>query len=621
MKTSPASTSFRFGRRAGFLTSTGRVLPLIAGGDGPTDDGAPTEHTIEVPEDLTALTPEQLTGLLDQAVAAFDGLYDAGVSNPEATPTEIAEAQAALAQLADAIDLVRGEQSRREAEAEAAQADADALRNRVHGTDDTPAEGAEGDDAPAAEDDTPPAEGEDGTPAPEGTDDAPAADDAPVPELVAAARPGRIRVPLGAVARRAPEQPDEDGVDNDRVVITAASDVPGIATGSELDLRGVAQAAHSRVRGLRDGSDGVVVASIHRPGLMTVNEAMNAEQIGEFMDQLVASALTDGITSLLASGGWCGPSETLWDFFNIATTDGLIDLPTFGVDRAGITWPVSPSIADALSAPWLWTEDDDEAAAGNPHVDPDDDVTKPCVTIPCPTWAEARLRAHGICLTSGNLADRAFPERGANFSSLVLAAHEHLMSYRNIVSMVAASNAVTIAASTGATAQILNAVELQVIDYRSKYRMAEGAVLEAVFPTWVRGVIRADLAQRTGVDFLSVTDQQIQAWFTLRSVRPQFVQDWLPMQLGTGEVGGGDGYAEAYPATVKFLLYAAGTFVRGLGGTIDLGVVRDSALNATNDHTAMWSEEFDLVAKRGHESRVVTVPLAITGATYNVAGA
>jgi hypothetical protein len=55
------------------------------------------------------------------------------------------------------------------------------------------------------------------------------------------------------------------------------------------------------------------------------------------------------------------------------------------------------------------------------------------------------------------------------------------------------------------------------------------------------------------------------------------------------------------------MMYAAGTFIHGTGLTLDLGVVRDSVLNAENDFTAAWAEEAHLVAKVGHESRQYTV--------------
>jgi hypothetical protein len=76
----------------------------------------------------------------------------------------------------------------------------------------------------------------------------------------------------------------------------------------------------------------------------------------------------------------------------------------------------------------------------------------------------------------------------------------------------------------------------------------------------------------------------------------------------------------AWPTTVDFLIYAAGTFIHGNGLSLDLGVIRDSVLNETNDHTAAWSEECHLVARVGHESRRYTVPFNVKGSTGAILG-
>ena len=68
-----------------------------------------------------------------------------------------------------------------------------------------------------------------------------------------------------------------------------------------------------------------------------------------------------------------------------------------------------------------------------------------------------------------------------------------------------------------------------------------------------------------------------------------------------------------WPTTVQFLMFPAGTFVLGRGLQLNLGVVRDSILNATNDHTAEWMEECWLIAKIGHESRLGTIAICPDG--------
>ena len=292
--------------------------------------------------------------------------------------------------------------------------------------------------------------------------------------------------------------------------------------------------------------------------------------------------------------------------------------------RGGIRFPVSPSLADAIegggfapfsedfsvtSNPWLWTEADDIAAAtGSP--------TKPCIRVPCPDFDEETLEAYGICLTAGNLANDAYPEATANMIRLLMAAHDHAMNAHLIALMVARStSAITIsggAATDAAAPRIFNAASLAATDYRERYGMALEDVLEIVLPAWVREVIRADLAWKAGVDLMEVTNGQVDRYFTARNVRPQWVDDW--QVRGTNQFGNATART-AWPTTVDFLLYAAGTFLHGNGMSLDLGVVRDSVLNETNDHTAAWSEEAHLIAKVGHESRRYTVPFNVNGST------
>ena len=63
----------------------------------------------------------------------------------------------------------------------------------------------------------------------------------------------------------------------------------------------------------------------------------------------------------------------------------------------------------------------------------------------------------------------------------------------------------------------------------------------------------------------------------------------------------------------QHMIYAPGTFVRGNSMSLDLGVVRESVLNSTNDHTAAWAEDCYALLKPGHESRVVTVDICGSG--------
>lgn len=522
--------------------------------------------------DYTTMSTDELAAAERAAVEKFNGLY-------EGNGNHNAESVAALSAAAEAVNTARAELASR---AEAASA-AESLREMVNAE----------------------------TSAPEVVTE-------PEPELVTASAPERGRVDvrdvlksgnrlnasLAEASRHTPAVPAADAPRRDEMVLVASADIPGFTQGSHLgDIYDLVTAMQRRSRMLPDHSGYVPVASLQRQFSHKLSIDSTAETISQVLREVADPSV------LTAAGGWCAPSEISYDFYNIVCEDGLIDLPTTGISRGGMRWPVSASFGDLAGQVWTWTETQDIAAATGTG----QSGTKPCFRVPCPDFDEERLACDGICLTVGNLTQDAFPELIANHTRLLMAARAHYTNARIIQQLVTGSTSVIFTPTGhGWAAPILEAVELQVLDYRIKFRMCDNVLLEAIFPTWVLGGFRADLAKRNGVDMMSVTDAQIADWFTQRGVRVQFVQDW---QVGTTGLLGQDTPSTTWPLSVQFLLYAAGTWMRGNGLQLDLGVIRDSTLNATNDFTAAWMEDCYLIAQIGHESRVVTVPLCANGAT------
>jgi hypothetical protein len=393
------------------------------------------------------------------------------------------------------------------------------------------------------------------------------------------------------------------------VSLTAAADVlgPGIRSGEEFDdMVAVAEAVGRRTSeyptSTFEGQERVKM----RHGIATIRK--------DFDPKLIAKNVTDDHVleyaadqrrlpqeSLVAAGGWCAPSETLYDLVELEAADALIDVPEINVARGGIRFTPGPSFADIFAGTGF-SQTEAEAIAG---------TTKPCYRVPCPPFTEIRAGVEGVCITSGILQDRAFPELTARVVRGALAAHAHKISAKTIAKIIAGSTVVpTLTAQGGAAAPVLNAIELGVEDVKYKHRIARATTLEAVFPAWLIPLIRADLAFRLGVeDYMSVTDAQIRQWFTDRRIVPQFVYDWQDSALG------GATPATRWPATVDFLLYPAGTWVRGMGDVISLDSVYDSAGLVENEFTGLFTEESLLVAKLGHESRQYTVPVCADGTT------
>lgn len=419
-----------------------------------------------------------------------------------------------------------------------------------------------------------------------------------------------------------------------KLAITAGVDIPGVGRGQDLtsldDVVGVFQRTARSLPATRDGSGReVLCASIRNEFEHVIDDRTTPGQVEELFRHLTKR---ENKEALVAGGGWCAPSQIRYDFFNIACQDGLVDLPTFGVTRGGIRFPTSPSLADAVytvggvanqgfptfagpalassaTDPWLWTETDDIATVtGNPN--------KPTMRVPCPAFGEVRLECYGLTLTAGNLTDDAYPEATANTLRLLNSAFTHVQNARIISSMVTLSTSAILITGAGATRpaynQILSGLDMAATDYRAKFGMCDDDVLEVIAPYWVADVLVADLAWRTKVELLSVSEAQITGYFADRNLRVQWVNDW--QVRGSGQFGNAAANMVAWPTSADFLLYAAGTFIKGNGLTLDLGVVRDSVLNAENDFTAAWSEECHLVAKVGHESRRYNIAFTVNGA-------
>lgn len=587
------------------------------------DAGAP----FSLPADLDNLTTDQLDELRGRAEAEFDAIYDAD-GGPKA------DQLARATELTDAIEALNGRKTAIEEEAAATQAKFDELRARR--TPQTAPDEPEPDTEPEPE---PVVEGEVVQAAPQLV----SASGRPQGGAVTASRDTgglsgpkhRINPSLSGARTVAPVQEPS----RRELAITASVGQPGkFEPGAKLtDLRTVGDLMESRARSMADQGGryakrrpgdpygGVQVASIANDWIdsdAVFSDSTGAAAVQAYIDKVNGNRTASRFETMVAAGGWCAPSENRYDFFNIACEGGMIDLPTFGVTRGGINFPASPSLADTFSpalpwytafsnatVPWLWTEGDDIAAVTG-------STDKPCIRVPCSEMTNVRLECYGICLTAGNLADNAWPESTRNFLRLLMAAHFHASNARYIAQIVTAAGTVITgctAAGAGAAAPLLATAELGAWDYRTKFGMCDTDVLEWVLPSWAKGVARADLAKRTGVsDFMCVTDAQIGAWFDCRNLRVQFVDDF--QVRAAGQPGAATAITQ-YPSFVQGLLYAAGTVARGNGMSLDLGVVRDSTLNAENDFTAAWMEECHLIAQFGHEVRNYQINICPDGTT------
>lgn len=575
-----------------------------------------------IPENLTELADDAITELHAQAVENFDALYGDGTGLS-------AEEFAALSALTEGIDALNAEIATRETalaeRADAAAALAARVRPAEEGAEALAAEGAEGTEGEGAEGtEGEEGEGEEGT---EGEESLEAAAAAP-------ARRGATRIPLSSVGRRRQAQtrrPSSDGPSiRDHMSITA--DGLGFSQGDGIDFAEAGEALNARLgRFNAKHYEAAAARGQHvrqqSPFLQLTRPIPEELQIRSNDPEHVRTVFERASDetrlpggSLVASGtGWCAPSQVLYDLVDGGESrDGLLDLPEVGAPRGGISFTTGVDFADLFAAiqageiGFSFTEEQDIAGEYEPAPDPEDPNVvgpKPCYHITCPPFEEYRLDVDGICITAGLLQSKGYPEVIADTVRKVLIGHDHYINGKMIAQMAAGSTAVTLPATqAGTAAPVLTAIELQVESYRYARRLGRGTTLEAVFPFWIRGAIRSDLSRRLGVDLLSVPDSRIDAWFRERGIAPQFVYNWQA-------ISGIAANATAWPTTVSFLLYSAGTWVRGAAEVITVESLYDSVLLGTNDFTALFTEEGWFTAMRGQDSRLVTTSLTADGVT------
>lgn len=295
--------------------------------------------------------------------------------------------------------------------------------------------------------------------------------------------------------------------------------------------------------------------------------------------------------SLTAAAGWCAPSENIYTLCEMESLDGLIDLPTVTATRGGLRWTQEPTYRQLDTATAYTHLTEAQVIANTP---------KTCAPITCPTFTDTRLDISATCLTGSFLQLRGYPELVARWVRGELVVHAHKRNEDIIAALVARAGAVTpiiLPAGDPIISALLSAVELAANDIRYANRLAFNSVIEIVLPMWVIPLLRADFTRRAFGD-PGLTDARIMEWFTVRSVRPQFVYDWQDGYSGAGATfPGGDATAPfstlVVPAgtAVQFLAFPAGGVVLAQQDVITLRNVYDSTNLTQNLYTELFFEE------------------------------
>ena len=147
--------------------------------------------------------------------------------------------------------------------------------------------------------------------------------------------------------------------------------------------------------------------------------------------------------------------------------------------------------------------------------------------------------------------------------------------------------------------------------------MRRDATLTIAAPDWAMDALRLDMALdgQQGLSYWDITDAQILAALAQRGLAPIWYNDnptgVTPNQKFNAAQAAGA--LNPLPTQVYSYIYAPGTFVRLDGGSLDVGLVRDSTLNRTND-LQLFMEEWIGMAKLGFESIRLASTACVNGA-------
>jgi hypothetical protein len=545
---------------------------------------------------LSELTSEQLDELRGLIVDAFSEYEKADTST---------ETVNAMQELTDGAEQVMAQKDALETAARELEQSKAAMRERINaasGSTETDDQADEAEDADGEE-----------TAQTEGQEAAEAV-------TASAGRQGssarRMAARTGGDARR-PEIDDAEGAPMKASLVAAAATGVG-RHGTEIgDRYELAQDMTSMLDRLdpRGQTGKVLIASAtweypEDRKLETKPGTMLTERDARIMDAVTHPQ------ALVASGGICAPVNVDWDMSTWATPERPLRdaLPAFQASRGGLLYRQPPDFSALSGATAVWTE----ATDLNPGTS-----TKPVLAIACPSTTTVYVDAVPTRLGFGNMQARFDPEVVATNTDLAIAAAAQIAE-RNLLTRIqaAALSTVTTAAYLGASRDMLAIVDQFMAAFRDNHRLSDTQVVSAIFPRWVKNMIRADRAREIGhdgqsIDPLAITDEWIESAFAIRHVKPIWIYDGLTTNSPSQAFAAlANGAIPVWPDKVYATFFIEGSIQFLDGGRLDLGVVRDATLDATNDYET-FVETFEGIAFRGFANAAVNVSIEVVpnGAT------
>lgn len=543
---------------------------------------------------------EALAGLTDEQLAEFDTEIVAAYQSIRAGETDGVDAEdlSVLQPMRDARAVIRGELAvRAEAAPEAEPVDLSALDADMAVEDEA--------EEPAAEEEAEEAEVEaEAVPEPVAVAAAPKAKKATMRQLAAAKRPAEAepRPTGGAKTEARWRLQDGTQVDLDNKIEVAKRVIA--ATESLVNTP----------KGFRDKVN-VATFTVKRPDEMYLAPGADPVVNQGKIDRFVAPALdpTPEMRSLTASGGWCAPGEPRYDIpsFASAVRPFRDALPRMGSTRGTVNFVRAARLSTILAnqagaAVTNWENTTDEVPG---------ESTKTRQTHACRTIQEEEVGAIVARMRFGNFQQRAFPEDVAHDLDLVAARHARVAERRLIDALIADVNIdVTQTGFFGTARDIRFALNQAAREIRYTERMGRARAIRCAVESTILDMVQSDVVNQTAsgeVDALLVDEAFARRLIALSTVDPIYMED---TPTGADEwVTNADTQTLAdYPDNFEIPVFPDGSAVFVDAGELNVGIVRDSTLNNTNDYEIFY-ETFEGLLWLGPYAKTLTLTTCPTG--------
>jgi hypothetical protein len=540
-----------------------------------------------LPEDLSTLTDDDLAKLQTQIDDRGSELRESAEKG-EITDDTVTE----IEHLADKREALRGERDRRDGEVAERSTRATAALGRLAGEEPTVADEEDVEEPDGAEVVAARVDGQ--SLAASGADSTGLTSRTATTAAVARRSPSQLAAARPDANRPKPQRKSEQ--------FMRATGYAPVREGTELldrfDVAKMLCEASNRMGQVPTGVTGdrvsMAFAQKELDGRMLSNDpTLNFGILRDAVEAAVTRSRGEEALVAGGGGGYCNIYTPVYDFYRLAEPQDPIesDLPTIPAPRAGIQYMQPMDWHTALGAVGTQTKAQNTA-----------NQVKSVLCMTCPSILTAEVIAIYQIVCFDNLQYRVFPEQAEAFLQDVAVAFSFTKESYFLSQIAAKSTTVSGPTTYGANRSLFWDWVTAATEYRKRNAMRRDATLKLYAPDWSLDMIKLDEAMDAteGLNFRGATDAQAIAEIRAQNLDPVFYNDLTTTGTGIARSQAA-GNLNAWPQTATSYLFSPGSFGKLDGGSLDVGLVRDSMLNGTNN-VQFFMEEWLGVAFLGIES-------------------